>query len=65
VVELLRNEFNAEVPALLVSTAAGASVATEGLGGLPVLYRPFHPGRLRTLINNLLHAPVTRARRAS
>jgi hypothetical protein len=29
-----------------------------------VLHRPFHAGRLRTLINNLLHAPVVRARRA-
>jgi CheY-like chemotaxis protein/anti-sigma regulatory factor (Ser/Thr protein kinase) len=65
VVELLRNEFNAEVPALLVSTATGAAVATEDLGGLPVLYRPFHAGRLRTLVNNLLHAPVRQARRAS
>ena len=65
VVELLRNEFNAEVPALLVSAATGAAVATEDLGGLPVLYRPFHAGRLRTLVNNLLHAPVRQARRAS
>ena len=65
VVELLRTEFNAEVPALLVSTATGAAVATEDLGGLPVLYRPFHAGRLRTLVNNLLHAPVRQARRAS
>jgi two-component system, sensor histidine kinase len=60
-VELLRNEFNTEVPALLVSVAGG----TEDLGGLPVLRRPFHAGRLRTLVNNLLHAPVERARRAS
>ena len=64
-VELLRNEFNTEVPALLVSTSTGPAVATEGSSGLPVLHRPFHAGRLRTLINNLLHAPVTRARRAS
>jgi CheY-like chemotaxis protein len=60
-VELLRNEFNTEVPALLVSATAG----TEDLRGLPVLRRPFHAGRLRTLVNNLLHAPVERARRAS
>jgi len=65
VVELLRNEFNAEVPALLLSAATGAAGAAEDLGGLPVLYRPFHAGRLRTLINNLLNAPVARARRAS
>ena len=62
VVEMLRNEFNVEVPALLVSATAGP---VEERDGLPVLHRPFHAGRLRTLINNLLHAPVTRARRAS
>jgi CheY-like chemotaxis protein len=62
VVEMLRNEFNVEVPALLVGAAAGPVVERDDL---PVLHRPFHPGRLRTLINNLLHAPVARARRAS
>ena len=65
VVELLRNEFNAEVPALLVSSSGGTGLTAHDLGGLPVLRRPFHPGRLRTLINTLLHAPVSRARRAS
>ena len=65
VVELLRNEFNADVPALLLSATTEAAGTTEDPGGLPVLYRPFHAGRLRTLINNLLHAPVARARRAS
>jgi signal transduction histidine kinase len=62
VVETLRNEFNLDVPALLVSATAGS---VEERDGLPVLHRPFHAGRLRTLINNLLHAPVARARRAS
>jgi CheY-like chemotaxis protein len=62
VVELLRNEFNAEVPAVLVSATNGpAEILTE----VPVLYRPFNAGRLRTLITNLLHAPETRARRVS
>ena len=65
VVEMLRNEFNAELPALLVSAAPGPAAAGEDRGGLPVLRRPFHAGHLRTLINNLLHAPVARARRAS
>ena len=65
VVEMLRNEFNAEVPALLVSAAAGPGGPLEDRDGLPVLHKPFHAGRLRTLINNLLHAPVARARRAS
>jgi CheY-like chemotaxis protein/anti-sigma regulatory factor (Ser/Thr protein kinase) len=64
-VEMLRNEFNADVPALLVSTATGPGLPAEDRNGVPVLRRPFHPGRLRTLINNLLHAPVARARRAS
>jgi two-component system, sensor histidine kinase len=63
-VEMLRNEFNADVPALLVSTATGPAVPQDR-NGLPVLRRPFHAGRLRTLVNNLLHAPVARARRAS
>ncbi|MDB6014828.1 MAG: hypothetical protein JWL65_7078 [Gammaproteobacteria bacterium] len=62
VVEMLRNEFNVEVPALLVSATAGSVAERDGL---PVLHRPFHAGRLRTLVNNLLHAPVARARRAS
>ena len=64
-VEMLRNEFNADVPALLLSTATGPAVLVEDRNGVPVLRRPFHAGRLRTLINNLLHAPVARARRAS
>ena len=62
---MLRNEFNVDVPALLVSAATGPAVLVEDRNGVPVLRRPFHAGRLRTLINNLLHAPVTRARRAS
>jgi CheY-like chemotaxis protein len=83
VVEMLRNEFNAEVPALLLSgdpgaglpgaglpaassPAAGVPVAGEprafGDSGLPVLHKPINPARLRTLINNLIHAPLSRAR---
>jgi two-component system, sensor histidine kinase len=64
-VDMLRNEFNADVPALLVSAGSGPAVSGEDRNGLPVLRRPFHAGRLRTLVNNLLHAPVARARRAS
>jgi len=83
VVEMLRNEFNAEVPALLVSGDVGAAPPAAGLqvaglgavgvplagesrvfgdGGLPVLHKPINPARLRTLINNLIHAPLSRAR---
>jgi two-component system, sensor histidine kinase len=70
VVELLRNEFNFEVPALLIGlTAESAGASAEARGGLPILYWPCNAGRLRTLISNLLHvrpaaAPVP-ARRAS
>jgi two-component system, sensor histidine kinase len=64
VVEMLRNEFNVDVPALLVGGGAEPAL-TAAYQGLPVLYRPFNPGSLRTLINNVLRAPATRERRAS
>jgi two-component system, sensor histidine kinase len=57
VVELLRNEFNFEVPALLVgASGTGASAQVQGPSALPVLYRPCSAGRLRSLINYLLQA---------
>jgi CheY-like chemotaxis protein len=59
VVEMLRNEFNADVPALLLSGGQPPG-AHEGLH---VLHKPFRPGQLRTLINNVLHAPVEQAQR--
>jgi len=69
-VELLRNEFNFEVPALLVGLS-GESAGSSGdaRGGLPVLHWPCNAARLRTLVSYLLHghlaaAPVP-ARRAS
>lgn len=63
VVETLRNEFNVEVPAVLVG--AGPPVPVEA-DGLPILHRPFNAGRLRTLVNNLLRAaPARTTRRAS
>jgi CheY-like chemotaxis protein len=72
VVEMLRNEFNAEVPALLVSGDSGAGLGAidapmagepRAFGdGLPILHKPLSPARLRTLINNLIHAPLSRAR---
>jgi CheY-like chemotaxis protein len=87
VVEMLRNEFNVEVPALLVSDDSGAGLPGAGLpapalqaaglgaidapmageprafgDGLPVLHKPINPARLRTLISNLIHAPLSRAR---
>ncbi len=60
-VEMLRNEFNVELPALLIENGP-AQVGVES-GALPVLNRPLSAARLRTLINSLLHAPVERARR--
>ncbi len=60
--EMLRNEFNVEVPAVLVGAGPAAVVEANGV---PILHRPFNAGRLRTLVNNLLHAPPTHARRAS
>jgi signal transduction histidine kinase/CheY-like chemotaxis protein len=68
VVDLLRNEFNFEVPALLVGTADQAGAPVDVRGALPILYRPCNAGRLRTLISNLLHPPQVepaQARRAS
>lgn len=69
-VELLRNEFNFEVPALLVGlTAESAGASADTRGGLPILYWPCNAGRLRTLVSNLLHvrpaAASVQARRAS
>ena len=63
VVEMLRNEFNADVPALLVSVTVGPGMPGAVRDGLPVLHKPFRPGQLRTLINNVLHAPVEQAQR--
>jgi anti-sigma regulatory factor (Ser/Thr protein kinase)/CheY-like chemotaxis protein len=64
VVEMLRNEFNADVPALLVSVTVGPGSPGAVRGsGLHVLHKPYRPGQLRTLINNILHAPVEQAQR--
>jgi len=55
VVEMLRSEFNADIPALLVT----GDKVPDGLrdtetSGLPILHKPLNPARLRTLIENLL-----------
>jgi hypothetical protein len=57
---MLRNEFNLEVPALQVGAGGPAPVEP---GALPALNGPMNAARLRTLIDNVLHAPVARARR--
>ena len=63
VVEMLRNEFNADVPALLVSVTVGPGQPGGIRGGIHVLHKPYRPGQLRTLINNVLHAPAEQAQR--
>jgi two-component system, sensor histidine kinase len=55
VVELLRGEFNAEIPALLVTgDTAPDRLRDAEASGLPILHKPVNPARLRTLIANLL-----------
>jgi len=54
-VEMLRNEFNTEVPALLVTgDTAPDRLRDAEASGLPILHKPVNPARLRTLIANLL-----------
>jgi len=65
VVELLRNEFNSEIPALFLTGDTGLDRARDQeVGGMPILHKPLNPARLRTLIANLLRMDETRARRA-
>jgi signal transduction histidine kinase len=55
VVELLRNEFNMDIPALLVTgDTAPDRLRDAEASGLPILHKPLNPARLRTLIANLL-----------
>ncbi len=55
VVENLRSEFNADIPALLVSgDTAPDRLRDAEASGLPILHKPVNPARLRTLIANLL-----------
>jgi signal transduction histidine kinase len=55
VVEMLRNEFNVDIPAMLVSgDTAPDRLRDAEASGLPILHKPLNPARLRTLIANLL-----------
>ncbi len=69
VVEMLRGEFNTEIPAVLLTGDTGTerSARTLEVAGLPVLHKPLNPARLRTLIANLLRIEDAqeRPRRAS
>ena len=55
VIELLRNEFNVDIPSLLVTgDTAPDRLRDAEASGLPILHKPLNPARLRTLIANLL-----------
>jgi two-component system, sensor histidine kinase len=55
VVEMLRSEFNVDIPALLVTgDTAPDRLRDAEASGLPILHKPLNPARLRTLIANLL-----------
>jgi two-component system, sensor histidine kinase len=59
VVEMLRNEFNVDIPALLVTgDTAPDRLRDAEASGLPILHKPLNPARLRTLIANLLREQV-------
>ena len=62
VVAMLRNEFNADIPGLLVTAdTAPDRLRDAEASGLPILYKPLNPARLRTLIANLLREDVNAA----
>jgi two-component system, sensor histidine kinase len=69
VIDMLRNEFNTEIPAVLLTGDTGAerTLRDQEVAGLPVLQKPLNPARLRTLLATLLRVDDTqeRPRRAS
>jgi len=59
VVEMLRSEFNVDIPAVLVTgDTAPDRLRDAEASGLPILHKPLNPARLRTLIANLLREHV-------
>jgi signal transduction histidine kinase/CheY-like chemotaxis protein len=67
-IDMLRSEFNTEIPAVLLTGDTGTEDSTrdQEVAGLPVLQKPLNPARLRTLIANLLRIDEQeRPRRAS
>ena len=67
-IDMLRGEFNTEIPAVLLTGDTGTerSAGEQEVAGLPVLSKPLNPARLRTLIANLLRMDEReRTRRAS
>jgi two-component system, sensor histidine kinase len=69
IIDMLRGEFNAEIPAVLLTGDTGTErpARAQEVAGLPVLHKPLNPARLRTLIANLLRLDEAqkRSRRAS
>ena len=62
VVEMLRNEFNVDIPALLVTgDTAPDRLRDAEASGLPILHKPLNPARLRTLIAGLLREHIRAA----
>jgi two-component system, sensor histidine kinase len=60
VVERLREEFNAEIPALIVTGDTGPDRLREvQASGLHILHKPLNPSRLRALIASLRCAQPT------
>jgi signal transduction histidine kinase len=54
-VDLLRTEFNADIPALLLTGDTDNDWSCDDPTlGLPILHKPVNPARLRTLITNML-----------
>lgn len=70
VIDMLRSEFNTEIPAILLTgdTGADRTLRDQEVAGLPVLHKPLNPARLRTLLATLLrgeNSQEQRPRRAS
>lgn len=61
VVERLRHEFNAEIPALLITGDTGPERLRDAeASGLPILHKPVNPARLRTLMAAVLNVAGNR-----
>jgi CheY-like chemotaxis protein/anti-sigma regulatory factor (Ser/Thr protein kinase) len=56
-IEAIRHEFNAQIPALLLTADTSQDRAREAYAReLPLMYKPVSPQRLRTMIGELLEA---------
>jgi len=55
VIEKIRHEFNADIPAFLITGDTGPERLREAaVSGLPILHKPLNPAKLRTLMAHLL-----------